>query len=204
MKIGNNGNLVLCPFDESTPCLMIVLMNCQTKLRINHLTAIKSVTILESSANLNFYTRKKNTLYMHMRRLLLAENDEESVAAFAEKLDMKDACYMLAEAWDSLERDYRLCPIDSRILNDDEIAISVQEESNPVDDEMDEDQDNNNNESSKGPSNADTLSALDTAKALETVRTTMRGLYYLFNYCCSRESDILQRKNEGVHWFSEK
>ncbi|GFU94690.1 hypothetical protein TNCV_3908721 [Trichonephila clavipes] len=23
-------------FDESTPCLMIVLMNCQTKLRINH------------------------------------------------------------------------------------------------------------------------------------------------------------------------
>ncbi|GFV02485.1 adhesion G protein-coupled receptor B2 [Trichonephila clavipes] len=30
MKIGNNGNLVLGPFDESTPCLMIVLMNCQT------------------------------------------------------------------------------------------------------------------------------------------------------------------------------
>ncbi|GFW53592.1 hypothetical protein TNCV_4814981 [Trichonephila clavipes] len=24
MKIGNNGNLVLGPFDESTPCLMIV------------------------------------------------------------------------------------------------------------------------------------------------------------------------------------
>ncbi|GFT30359.1 alpha-2 adrenergic receptor [Trichonephila clavipes] len=59
----NNGNLVLGPFDESTPCLMIVLMNCQTKLRINHLTAVKSVAILESNANLNFYTRKKNTLY---------------------------------------------------------------------------------------------------------------------------------------------
>ncbi|GFU29094.1 adhesion G protein-coupled receptor B2 [Trichonephila clavipes] len=29
MKIGNNGNLVLGPFDESTPCLIIVLMNCQ-------------------------------------------------------------------------------------------------------------------------------------------------------------------------------
>ncbi|GFU86359.1 alpha-2 adrenergic receptor [Trichonephila clavipes] len=55
MKIGNNGNLVLGPFDESTPCLMIVLMNCQTKLRINHLTAVKSVAILESNANLNFY-----------------------------------------------------------------------------------------------------------------------------------------------------
>ncbi|GFX76496.1 hypothetical protein TNCV_2130471 [Trichonephila clavipes] len=47
MKIGNNGNLVLRPFDECTPCLMIVLMNCQTKLRINHLTAVKSVAILE-------------------------------------------------------------------------------------------------------------------------------------------------------------
>ncbi|GFS82484.1 alpha-2 adrenergic receptor [Trichonephila clavipes] len=56
MKIGNNGNLVLGPFDESTPCLMIVLMNCQTKLRINHLTAVKSIAILESNANLNFYT----------------------------------------------------------------------------------------------------------------------------------------------------
>ncbi|GFU09079.1 alpha-2 adrenergic receptor [Trichonephila clavipes] len=48
MKIGNNGNLVLGPFDESTPCLMIVLMYCQTKLRINHLTAVKSVAILET------------------------------------------------------------------------------------------------------------------------------------------------------------
>ncbi|GFU12687.1 alpha-2 adrenergic receptor [Trichonephila clavipes] len=56
MKIGNNGNLVLGPFDESTLCLMIVLMNCQTKLRINHLTAVKLVAILESNANLNFYT----------------------------------------------------------------------------------------------------------------------------------------------------
>ncbi|GFT90079.1 alpha-2 adrenergic receptor [Trichonephila clavipes] len=59
MKIGNNGNLVLGPFDESTPCLMVVLMNCQTKLRINHLTAVKSVAILESNANLNIYTWKK-------------------------------------------------------------------------------------------------------------------------------------------------
>ncbi|GFU68535.1 alpha-2 adrenergic receptor [Trichonephila clavipes] len=59
MKIGNNGNRFLGPFDESTPCLMIVLMNCQTKLRINHLTAVKSVAILKSNANLNFSTWKK-------------------------------------------------------------------------------------------------------------------------------------------------
>ncbi|GFU22270.1 hypothetical protein TNCV_4856151 [Trichonephila clavipes] len=50
MKIGNNGNLVLGTFDESTPCLLTVLMNCQTKLRINHLTAVKSVAILERTA----------------------------------------------------------------------------------------------------------------------------------------------------------
>ncbi|GFS73557.1 putative DD41D transposase [Trichonephila clavipes] len=50
MKIGSNGDLVLGLFDESTPCLMIVLMNCQTKLILNHLTAVKSVAILESIA----------------------------------------------------------------------------------------------------------------------------------------------------------
>ncbi|GFV95973.1 alpha-2 adrenergic receptor [Trichonephila clavipes] len=63
MEIGKNGNLALGPFDESTPCLMIVLMKCQTKLRINHLTAVKSVAILESNANLNIYTWKKHSLY---------------------------------------------------------------------------------------------------------------------------------------------
>ncbi|PRD35224.1 UNVERIFIED_CONTAM: hypothetical protein NCL1_12189 [Trichonephila clavipes] len=42
------------------------------------------------------------------------------------------------------------------------IVTSVQEESDPVDDETDEDK-KNNNESSKGLSNADTFSALQTA-----------------------------------------
>ncbi|GFT28812.1 HTH_Tnp_Tc3_2 domain-containing protein [Trichonephila clavipes] len=69
MKIGNNGNLVLGPFDESTPCLMIVLMNCQTKLRINHLTAVKSVANLESDANLNFYTWKKTLFILYFDSL---------------------------------------------------------------------------------------------------------------------------------------
>ncbi|PRD34777.1 UNVERIFIED_CONTAM: hypothetical protein NCL1_13598 [Trichonephila clavipes] len=49
------------------------------------------------------------------------------------------------------------------MLNDDEIVTSVQEESNPVDDKTDEDEDNNSSESSKGPSNADAFSALQTA-----------------------------------------
>ncbi|GFV85456.1 hypothetical protein TNCV_3772801 [Trichonephila clavipes] len=49
------------------------------------------------------------------------------------------------------------------MLNENKIVTSVQEESNPAEDETDEDEDNNNNESSKGPSNADAFSALETA-----------------------------------------
>ncbi|GFW18102.1 hypothetical protein TNCV_4006421 [Trichonephila clavipes] len=47
-----------------------------------------------------------------------------------------------------------------QMLNDDEIVTSAQEES---DNETDEDKDNNSNESSKGPSNVDAFSALETA-----------------------------------------
>ncbi|GFV58213.1 adhesion G protein-coupled receptor B2 [Trichonephila clavipes] len=72
MKIGNNGNLVLGPFDESTPCLMIVLMNCQTKLRINHLTAVKSVAILEKSTKSKEYVgRPTETRYENSGRSTL-------------------------------------------------------------------------------------------------------------------------------------
>ncbi|GFY24166.1 uncharacterized protein TNCV_1012191 [Trichonephila clavipes] len=39
-----------------------------------------------------------------------------------------------------------------QMLNDDEIVTSVKEESDPVDDEMDEGEDNNNKERIKGPS----------------------------------------------------
>ncbi|GFY32578.1 hypothetical protein TNCV_673331 [Trichonephila clavipes] len=39
-----------------------------------------------------------------------------------------------------------------QMINDDEIVTSVQEESNPVDDETDENEDSNNKESSKDPS----------------------------------------------------
>ncbi|GFW71989.1 hypothetical protein TNCV_4788771 [Trichonephila clavipes] len=61
------------------------------------------------------------------------------------------------------------------MLNDDKIVTSVQDESVPVDTEMDEDKDNNNSESSKGSSNADAFSALDSHGV---VRTTIRVLSY--------------------------
>ncbi|GFS54800.1 uncharacterized protein TNCV_3575501 [Trichonephila clavipes] len=52
-----------------------------------------------------------------------------------------------------------------QMLNEDEIATSVQEESDPVDDETEEGEDNHNNESGKGPSNADAFSVLETVMA---------------------------------------
>ncbi|GFW51056.1 hypothetical protein TNCV_3593381 [Trichonephila clavipes] len=48
-----------------------------------------------------------------------------------------------------------------QMLNEDEIVTSAQEGSDPVDDEIDNDEDNN--ESSKGPSNVNAFSALETA-----------------------------------------
>ncbi|GFX92192.1 uncharacterized protein TNCV_1741121 [Trichonephila clavipes] len=84
------------------------------------------------------------------------------------------------------------------MLSDDEIVTSVQEESDPVDDETDEDEDNN--ESSKGPSNADVFSALEAAMEW----------YEQQSECCptqillfKRIKDLLQRKDEGLQWYSE-
>ncbi|GFV70223.1 uncharacterized protein TNCV_843421 [Trichonephila clavipes] len=80
-----------------------------------------------------------------------------------------------------------------QMLNDDEKVTFVLEESDPVDVETDEDEGNNNNESSKSPSNADAFSALETAMEWYEQQSTV-----LFHCCCSRESETLQRKNEGV------
>ncbi|GFW33422.1 uncharacterized protein TNCV_2795891 [Trichonephila clavipes] len=84
------------------------------------------------------------------------------------------------------------------MLNDDEIVTSVQAESDSVYDETDEDEDNNN-ESSKGPSDDGAFSALETVMEWYEQQSAV-----ILNYCCSRETETLQRKNEGVQWYSEK
>ncbi|GFV30461.1 hypothetical protein TNCV_990161 [Trichonephila clavipes] len=66
-----------------------------------------------------------------------------------------------------------------KMLNDDEIVTYVQEETDPVDDEMDEDE--NNNESSKRPSNADAFFCV--RDSCGVVRTTIKSAV-LLNYCC--------------------
>ncbi|PRD27198.1 UNVERIFIED_CONTAM: hypothetical protein NCL1_36063 [Trichonephila clavipes] len=74
-----------------------------------------------------------------------------------------------------------------KMLNDGELVTSVQEESDPVDDEMNEDEDNNNNENSEGPSNVDVFSVLKTAMELyEQPKSAV-----LLNHCCSRKSETL-------------
>ncbi|GFX73958.1 uncharacterized protein TNCV_397691 [Trichonephila clavipes] len=77
-------------------------------------------------------------------------------------------------------------PEDCRVqmLNDDEIVTSMHEESDPVDDEIDADEDNNNNESSKGPSNFEAFFALESTMELYEQQSVV-----LLNYCCSRESE---------------
>ncbi|GFX26023.1 hypothetical protein TNCV_2273641 [Trichonephila clavipes] len=80
------------------------------------------------------------------------------------------------------------------MLNNNEIVTSEQEESDPVDDETDEDEDNNSKESSKGPSNADAFSALETTME----RYEQHSECNLLIYCFSRESETLQRKIEAV------
>ncbi|GFY30234.1 uncharacterized protein TNCV_3091411 [Trichonephila clavipes] len=80
-----------------------------------------------------------------------------------------------------------------QMLNDDGIVTFVQEESDPVDDETVEDEDNNNDESSKDLSNVDAFSALETAMEWYEQQNAV-----LLNYCCSRESETLKRKNEGL------
>ncbi|PRD30083.1 UNVERIFIED_CONTAM: hypothetical protein NCL1_27476 [Trichonephila clavipes] len=75
------------------------------------------------------------------------------------------------------------------MLNDNEIVTSMQAESDPVDDNTDKDE--NNNESSKGPSNAGSCSALEIA---------MKWYEEQSDYChteqlmLTRVSETLQRK----------
>ncbi|GFV99120.1 hypothetical protein TNCV_1510961 [Trichonephila clavipes] len=67
-----------------------------------------------------------------------------------------------------------------------EIVTSVQEDSEPVDDETDEDDDNN--KSSKGPSNADVFSVLQTTMACVRFHI-LHGSHSVFGYPNNRLSE---------------
>ncbi|GFX16783.1 hypothetical protein TNCV_2517631 [Trichonephila clavipes] len=121
--------------------------------------------------------------------------DEETWMACVEDEETWMACIEDVETWVACgEEDvetWMACDEEDcgfQMLNDDEIVISVEENSDPVDDETDEDEDNNNNESSKGQSNTDAFCALETAMEWYEQQSAV-----LLNYYCSRESETLQR-----------
>ncbi|GFV87527.1 uncharacterized protein TNCV_3281651 [Trichonephila clavipes] len=95
-----------------------------------------------------------------------------------------------------------------QILNEDEIVISMKEESDPVYDKPDEDEDNNKNESRKGSSNADAFSALETAmeryeQQLEFCPTQLLLLKRIRDLAAKKRSCImLQQKMRG--YFPQK
>ena len=73
-----------------------------------------------------------------LRRLLLADNDEESVVAFSKKLNLKDCCYMLAESWELMTVDNlknawnKLWSIEETDKNDSEEQQLQQQQTNEI------------------------------------------------------------------------
>ncbi|PRD33460.1 UNVERIFIED_CONTAM: hypothetical protein NCL1_17511 [Trichonephila clavipes] len=87
------------------------------------------------------------------------EDHREEITDFVISIPGFQECNEDVETWMSCDaEDWGF-----QMLNDDEIMTSVQEESDPVDDETHKDEENNNNESNNCPSNANTFSALETA-----------------------------------------
>ncbi|PRD27164.1 UNVERIFIED_CONTAM: hypothetical protein NCL1_36134 [Trichonephila clavipes] len=86
-----------------------------------------------------------------------------------------------------------------QMLNDDEIVTSVQEESYPVNDETNEDEESNSNECSKCPSNNDVFSALETAmewyeQQSECCPTQLLLIKRIRDLSAKKRCTIVQRK----------
>ncbi|GFX22306.1 uncharacterized protein TNCV_2951471 [Trichonephila clavipes] len=158
LKIGNNGHLVLGPFDALLDDRLDELPN------LTENESLDSCYILESDANLNLYSWGKNpSVYSAMLNSCFArgqkrrENPSSGIFGEFQLCDVVNIYADFVNIWSA-------CNVEDcgfQMLNADEIMTSVREESNPVDDETNEDEDNN--KSSKGSSNADAFSALETA-----------------------------------------
>ncbi|GFW28894.1 PC4 domain-containing protein [Trichonephila clavipes] len=73
-------------------------MNCQTKLRINHLTAVKSVAILERSHNYAVVSDFADVARIHLRRYKLD--------AAGSLLPTKDGITVTPSVWLALVREF--------------------------------------------------------------------------------------------------
>ncbi|GFU04056.1 uncharacterized protein TNCV_862331, partial [Trichonephila clavipes] len=109
------------------------------------------------------YTEKKNTIMLQKRDL---EDEKDFNDDHSRHTDIVQSIPGFQECDEEDVKTWMACDAEDcglQMLNDDEIVTSMQEESDPVNDETDEDEDHNINESSKVPSNADALSAFETA-----------------------------------------
>ncbi|GFS76150.1 uncharacterized protein TNCV_4667241 [Trichonephila clavipes] len=120
---------------------------------------------------------------LHVRRQDFNDDHSEENTDFVQLIPRFQECDEDIETW--MACDAEDCGY--QMLNDDEIVTSVQEESDPVDDETNEDEDNNN-ESSKDTSNADALFALNKA---------MEG-YEQQSECCPTQLLLLKRIRDLV------
>ncbi|GFV22835.1 uncharacterized protein TNCV_4962501 [Trichonephila clavipes] len=113
--------------------------------------------------------------------------DREEITDFVQSIPEFQECdEEHVETW--MACDAKDCGFE--MLNGDEIVISVQEESDPVDDETDEDEYNNNNEKSKDPSNADAFSVLE--------RQLWSGTSSSSGVCCPTQLLLLKRVRDLV------
>ncbi|GFW45215.1 uncharacterized protein TNCV_717171 [Trichonephila clavipes] len=109
----------------------------------------------------------------------------EEIIDFVQSIPGSQECDEDVETW--MACDAEVCGF--QMLNDDEIRTFVQEESDSVAEETDKDENNNSNESSKGPSNANAFSALDTA--MECVQfPILHESHSVFGYPNNRVSEL--------------
>ncbi|GFW63024.1 jerky protein homolog-like [Trichonephila clavipes] len=101
VRKGKQALLIL----DNAPChpLVKILNAIDDDFRVMYLPP--NITVLVQPMDQGVIEKLKRIYRKQfLRRLLLAENGEKGIAAFAKKLNMKDACYMLAKAGDLLER----------------------------------------------------------------------------------------------------
>ncbi|GFX50173.1 uncharacterized protein TNCV_2781951 [Trichonephila clavipes] len=133
-------------------------------------------------SSLNYFS------WEHLKNLVYAsplDLDEDLIARISEAAAHVCEIFGFQEYYEEDVETLIACDAEDcgfQTLNEDEIVTSVQEESDPVDDETDEDE-NNNNESSKGPSNTDVFSLIEIAMEWNKQQSE----------CCSTQLLLIKR-----------
>ncbi|GFW10890.1 uncharacterized protein TNCV_4458651 [Trichonephila clavipes] len=151
-------------YSEGVPTFYrLVMTACLVSRKVNFIPAIQRDDALKAlvSPAFVFFHKGRSRWGSDLNKAKdLNDDHREEITEFVQSIPGFQECDEEdVEIWMACDaEDYGY-----QMLNDDQIVTSVQEESDPVNDETNEDEDNNCNEISKGPSNADAFSALETA-----------------------------------------